>query len=154
MLFFACSQHEKEFKEENKILHAGPSSGGIGSLSFGLYNDSTYSISNSGGIGENVCTGTYSLNDNVIIFNNLDASSALKYNRLLILRNSGQDSLYWKNIYPPNSLLKWKQYRWQDSVKGSKGEIYQLNKYNQIATDEAHFIIRLDSLKKKISTID
>jgi hypothetical protein len=128
-------------------LQAAPSSGGIGSLSFALYNDYRYRISNSGGFAEFIYSGTYSVNDNVITFNDLDRSSSLKYNRLLILRNTEEDNLYWKNKYPPSSLLMWENLRRQDSIKGSNGEIYQLDDYNQIATNETHFIIRLDSLK-------
>jgi hypothetical protein len=145
-LFFACSQHKKEFKEENKILHAGPSSGGIGSLSFELYNDSTYRISNSGGIGEDVYTGTYSIKNDVITFNNLDTTSSLKHNRLLIFRYSEQDSLYWKNKYP-NSFSKWQDFKSRDSAMGGYGDIYQIDDNNQITANETHFIIRSDSLK-------
>ncbi len=147
LLFFSCGGFEKEFKDEDKILHAGPSTGGIGSLSFALYKDSRYRISNSGGVGEFIYAGSFTIMGNIITLNKLDKESSMEYNRLLISRYNEQDSVYWKNKYG-NNAGSWQDLRKQDSALGGTGDIYQLDDNNQIAQNEAHFIIRLDSVKQ------
>jgi hypothetical protein len=102
LLSYSCKQKEKEFTEKDKILHAAPANGGISSLSFGLYKDGRYKISNAGGIGEYIFTGNYLINNDTIIFNDLDTESSLNYNRLLILRYNKQDSSFWKSKYLNN----------------------------------------------------
>jgi hypothetical protein len=147
LLLYSCKPKEKEFNEEDKVLHAAPAPVGISSLSFSLYKDGRYRISNAGGIGEYIFTGNYLVNRDTVTFNNLDSESSLKYNRLLILRYNKQDSSYWKSKYL-NNPWKWQDLRKQDSAMGGSGDIYQLNEKNQIARYETHFIIRLDSLLK------
>jgi hypothetical protein len=134
-------------REEGKIFHAGPMSGGIGALYFGLYNDNTYQICNSGGIGQTCYSGKFKLDKDTLILLDLNKNVPLKSDKLLIVRYNDQDSNYWKWKYSrvPNS---WQHLKRQDSINGL-GDVYQLDKNNKLMNDQhdEHFIIRLDNLK-------
>jgi len=134
--------------DEGKVFHAGPSTPGIGSLYFGLYSDKTYQICSSGGIGQSCYSGNYELNKDTLTLKNLNKDIHLNSSRFLIKRYSEQDSTYWKWKYREyNNVHTWSEYKWEDSVIGGTGDVYQLNKQNETMKDDIHFIIRLDSLK-------
>ncbi len=146
IIFSSCDSIDKRFEEENKTFHAAPSTSGIGSLYFALYKDNNYRICNSGGVGENCYIGKYLANGDTITLNKLNIESSLKYNRFIIKRYSEQDSSYWKWKYI-RSNRPWSELKELDILMGGTGDIYQIDKKNNIAQYEYSFIIRLDSLQ-------
>jgi hypothetical protein len=142
----SCST--SEHREQGKIFHAGPSSGGIGSLYFALYDDKTYQICNSGGVGQDCYSGKFSLIGDTLTLIDLDNAIPLKSEKLLILRYAEQDSTYWKWKYEKSiGIWTWEHLQWRDLAIGGIGDVYQLNDKNELMKDECYFIIRLDSLK-------
>lgn len=147
ILFTSCSNSDKH-REEGKIFHAGPSANGIGSLYFALYDDDTYQICNSGGVGQDCYTGNFNLSKDTLTLFELNKEVPVKSNRLIIKRYFEQDSTFWKWKYAKSiGTSTWVDFKWRDSALGGTGNVYQLNDKSELMKDEAHFIIRLDSLK-------
>jgi len=147
MMLISCLNSDIH-REDSKIFHAGPSSGGIGSMYFSLYKDGTYHFCNSGGIGEICYSGKFNLNKDTILLNELNKDIRIASNRLIIKRYAEQDSTYWIWKYENSSrALKWVDFRRQDSLINTIGDVYLLDKENEPRKDETHFTIRLDSLK-------
>jgi hypothetical protein len=156
LIINACSTFSASRREEGKIFHAAPMSGGIGALSFGLYNDSNYEICNSGGLGQFCYSGEFKLNRDTLTLIDLHKDVPLKSNKFLILRYAEQDSTYWEWKYSrqytsfsaDRKLGKWiwQQFKGSDLALG-EGDIYQLDNNGIPIKDEYHFIIRFDSLR-------
>lgn len=145
--FNSCS-HSDKHREEGKIFHAGPSSGGIGALYFGLYNDNKYQICNSGGLGQDCYSGNFILNKDTLTLIKLTKEVPLKSNKLILIRYAEQDSSFWKWKYAKSiGVSTWLDFKWRDSAMGGSGDVYQLNERNERMKDELQFVIRLDSLK-------
>jgi hypothetical protein len=145
---------EKPFDEKDKLFHGAPQSNGIGGLSFGLYNDKRYKVTNSGGIGWSDYTGSYILSGDTITLKELDKESGLEKNRLVIYRYSLQDSNYWKWKYSDKfsntdktlGTSEWQNFKDADQMLG-KGDVYQLDENSKPLKDKYHFLIAFDSLK-------
>lgn len=137
----------KPFSEKDKVFHGAPSTPGIGSLSFALYNDGRYQIMNSGGIGAFYYDGKYIMSGDTIILKDLDKESSFKSNRLLIIRYKEQTDSFWRWKHPDIKDNKW-QLQIAKIPKDSgwaSGEVYQINENNQLMRAN-YFYIRLDSL--------
>jgi hypothetical protein len=122
----SCLPSDDDHREDGKVFHASiPGSGAIGGLYFGLYNDHTYQICSTGGIGQDCYEGQFTLNQDTLVLMNLSKYIYLKSNRMLISR------------YPSEQ-------------NGSFGEVTQLDSLNHkiLGTNEIHFLIRMDSLTK------
>jgi hypothetical protein len=143
----SCFSHSDTHRENDKIFLAGPSSGGIGALYFGLYKDHTYQICASSGIGQDCYSGEFVLNGDTVTLTGLDKKINIKYNRLVILRYSQQDSNYWKWKYA-KPHLRWNEWKQRDSGLGTSGDVYEIDQNNRLDKNEIHFVIELDSLKQ------
>ncbi len=146
LIISSCSSSSTH-RESGKIFHAGPPTGGIGALYFGLYKDGTYQICNSGGLGQDCYSGDFKLNKDTLTLLDLNKNVPLQSNRLLILRYKDLDSNYWKWKYKDNPN-GWQRLQWQDTVLAT-GDVYQLDSNNDLMngkTDD-YFLIRLDDLK-------
>jgi hypothetical protein len=145
---------EKRFDEKDKLFHGAPQSNGVGGLSFGLYNDKRYVVTNSGGIGWSDYSGSYILSGDTITLKELDKESGLEKNRLIIYRYSLQDSNYWKWKYSDRfsdtdktlGTWTWRKFKDVDQMLG-EGDVYQLDENSKTLKDKYHFLIRFDSLK-------
>jgi hypothetical protein len=142
LLLYSCLSSDNH-REESKIFHAAPSTGGIGALYFALYDDNSYQICNSGGIGQDCYSGRFELHKDTLVLLDLNKEIPLKSNQFLIIRYSEQDSNYWKRKYSGTS------YSWQDSKRidtsNGLGDVYNLYR-GKLVNDDDHFIIRLDNL--------
>jgi hypothetical protein len=146
--FGSCSHSDKS-REDGKIFHAAPSTGGIGSLYFALFNDKTYQICNSGGIGQLSYSGNFILKKDTLTLIALDKEIPVNSNRFLIKRYADQDSSFWNWKYSKAmASFTWQYLKLRDTVTGNTGDVYQLNDNNELMKDATHFVIRLDSLKK------
>jgi hypothetical protein len=147
LIISSCSSSSDTHREYGKIFHAAPMSGGIGALYFGLYDDNTYQICNSGGLGQECYADKFKLDKDTLILLNLNKDIPLKSNRLLVVRYAEQDSNYWKQKYIDNPNT-WEELKQKDTTNGI-GDVYQLNNNNKLfsETRDIHFIIKLDSLK-------
>ncbi|MGC4104062.1 hypothetical protein [Ferruginibacter sp.] len=140
--------YSDESREQGKIFHAGPSTGGIGAMYFALFNDHTYQLCNSGGIGQDCYTGNFELHRDTLTLTNLDKKIPLHSGRFIIKRYAEQDSSYWNWKYAKNiGISTWQDFRSEDLIMEGIGDVYQLNDSNQLMKDDIYFIIRLDSLK-------
>jgi hypothetical protein len=148
LIISSCSSSSDTHRENGKIFHAAPMSGGVGALYFGLYDDGTYQICNSGGLGQECYSGEFKLNKDTLTLVGLNKHVPLKSDKLLILKYSELDSNYWKWKYKgnPNS---WERLQWRDTVLAI-GDVYQLDDTDRLMNDKTdyHFLIRLDDLKK------
>jgi hypothetical protein len=143
----SCS-HSDTHREEGKIFHAGPMSGGVGALYFALYDDNTYEICNSGGIGQECYSGNFKLDKDTLTLPDLNKKIPLKSNKLVLIRYAEQDSSFWNWKYSKSiGVSTWRDFQLRDSAVGGKGDVYQLDDSNKLMKDESYFIIRLDSLK-------
>lgn len=136
LIISSCSSSSDKHREEGKIFHAAPMSGGIGSLYFGLYDDQTYQICNSGGLGQNCYSAKFNLQNDTLTLLGLNKDIPLNSNRLLIIKYNEQDSNSWQDL------------KRQDTAN-SLGDVYQLDSKNKLLDGkyEEHFVIRLDNLK-------
>jgi len=147
MSFISCD-HSDKHREEDKIFHAAPSKGGIGSLYFALYKDNTYEICNSGGVGQNCYSGAFILKRDTIIFYKLNKEIQLSSNRMIIKRYAEQDSTFWIWKYKISSnVSKWLEFKELDIAMGGIGDVYVLNTENEPLKEGTHFTIRMDSIK-------
>jgi hypothetical protein len=156
LIISSCSSSSDTHREHGKIFHAGPMSGGISALYFGLYDDNTYQICNSGGLGQDCYSDKFNLHKDTLTLLDLNKDIPLKSNRLIIRRYSTQDSTYWewkysrqyKEYTSDKTLGKWvwQEYKRSDMALG-QGDVYQLDTNNIVLKSEYHFIIQFDSLK-------
>jgi hypothetical protein len=146
---FAFCSMRKPFNEKDKVFHAAPSTQGIGSLSFALYNDNRYQIMNSGGIGASYYQGKYRVSGDTIILEDLNKESLLKSNRLLIIRYKDQTDSFWRWKNPDIKDNEWQlQITKTPQTSGwASGEVYQIDENNQLMRNSSCFYIRLDSLE-------
>ena len=156
LIISSCSTFTDSHREEGKIFHAAPMSGGIGALYFGLYNNNKYQICNSGGLGQFCYSGEFKLSRDTLTLLALNKEIPLKSNKLLILRYTEQDSTYWEWKYSKqykdfSSDRKLGRWIWRDFQGGDlalgEGDVYQLDTNGIRIRSEYHFIIRFDSLK-------
>jgi hypothetical protein len=135
-------------KRKEKIFHAASSeTQSIGGLSFELYNDSTYTIIHSGGLGFTSHKGSCTIAGDTITLHNFEKQGPFKRNRLIVLRYAEQDSTYWMWKYNNSfGAATWKVAKGRDYHMG-EGDIYQLDENNGPLRDEYHFTIALDKLK-------
>jgi hypothetical protein len=148
---FSCKD---KAKREEKVFHAAPMDAqSIGGLSFALYNDSSYTILNSGGIGFSSHKGSYTMAGDTITLHNFVKQGLFKRHRLIVIRYDEQDSTYWMWKYSdlfgkPRSLGRT---LWQDLKAGDyhmgEGDVYQLDENNRPIRDGYYFNIALDKLK-------
>jgi hypothetical protein len=121
----SCLSESDKTRVEGEVFGATVPGGAVGGLYFRLYNDSTYQICSTGGIGQNCFSGQYLLRDDTLIFVNLNKSIHLK-SKLIIARD-----------------IKYSDW---DSL----GQVFQLDSLNNKITGstENTFIIFMDSLTK------
>jgi hypothetical protein len=133
-------------KEE--VFHAASSeTQSIGGVSFELYNDSSYTILHSGGLGFTSYKGSYSIAGDTITLHNFEKQGPFKRNRLIVIRYDEQDSTYWMWKYNNSfGAATWEVYKSGDYHMGA-GDVYQLDENNLSLRDEYHFTIALDKLK-------
>ena len=99
--------------------------GAVGGLYFGLYNDNTYQICATGGLGETCHEGNYLLKEDTLVLLNLEESYTLQSHRFLI------EHFEVKNR------------------EGNSGEVFQLDKMNKKMTGKSdiRFVVRMDQLE-------
>jgi len=156
LLIGSCTSSPGSHRENAKIFHAAPMSGGIGALYFGLYNDNTYQICNSSGLGQDCYSGKFKLDKDTLTLLDLNRDVPLRSNKLIIVRYNKQDSTYWEWKYSRQyesfssdrtlGKWKWQEFKNADMVLG-EGNVYQLAPNGIPIKDEYYFIIQLDSLK-------
>lgn len=136
-----------EVDDKDKIFHAGPVNGGFGVIYWGLYKDSIYQFCDGNFMRPGCYTGRYSISGDTIILQNLKKHHGIPTNRFVIRRYSDMDSNYWAWKYPYQQT-DWITQRHDDSLCGSTGDVFPLDKKNKIKIEgDNYFLIRLDSLK-------
>ena len=146
IVVLSCNTKYK-LNENDKIFHAAPANGGIGTIYFALYKGHKYQVCESGGLGQVCYTGDFSVIGDTIILQDLDKECYLKNNRLLICGYDKQDSTFWQWKYPGN-LYNWQVMKEREISMGNEGEVYQLDNQNNLIRDSTyHFVIKMDSLK-------
>ncbi len=127
VLINSCIPPSDNNREDGKIFHAYmPGGGAVGGLYFALFNDHTYDICGTGGLGQFCYRGNYVLKNDTLTMIALSKDIAsLKSNKFLISHYS-----------LPNG-------------RGDLGEVIQLDpKTNQpIGKNDIYFIVTIDSLK-------
>ena len=124
--FNSCIPPSDSNRENGKIFHAYvPSGGAVGGLYFALFNDHTYEICGTGGLGQNCYSGNYILRNDTLTMIDLNKDIGLRSNKFLISHYS-----------TPNG-------------RGDLGVVFQLNpNTNQtLEKNETYFVVTIDSLK-------
>ena len=144
----SCKEKSKPLTEDDKVFHgATPYDGSIDGLNIELYNDNTYTIMHSGGLGANFHKGSYTLSGDTITLHDFKKLGPLERSRLLVFRYEEQDSTYWIWKYS-NSIgaATWDIFKAGDYHMG-KEDVYQLNEHNIPLRNSYHFAIALDKLR-------
>lgn len=118
-----------------------------GSFEFSLYNNHTYEVCTTGDVETHCYSGTYSLKGDTLVLEDLSKDVPLYTNRLLIVRYSQQDSMYWKWKYP-NRVQAWQDLKEEDLIVNGLGDVYELDDQNEPVRElsNVRFTIREDRL--------
>ena len=146
LIWVSCNKRPK-VRNEDKIFHAGPVNSGFGVIFFELYKENKYQFCDGDFIFPGCYTGFYILAGDTIILEKLKKHDGIPTNRFIIRRYSDLNNSYRQGKYPQDKN-DWPLMRPNDSLAGSTGYVFPLNKEGKIVINRNnYFLIRMDSLK-------